>query len=120
MDIKLDEDRLEGAINEKIMEAVEKALGGYNVQEAIGDTVKNQIAYGVVNESVERAIGSLNIEGLTKSLAVEIEKATAAAVVTILMEGVVDIVCKIRGLKDFEKDYQQKRDKIRAELKGQK
>lgn len=116
MNVTIDPQAMEAAVNERIGEAVDQALGGWEVKKAIADVITAQVAHGLIAEAIEAAVAKMDKGALATALAHEIERAATAATVGILREGFVDVVCKLRGITDYQTGYAEKRAKITAEL----
>ena len=116
MEIKIDQEAITAAINANATKAVADALGGWEVQKAVAHVVTTEVAQGAIAEAVTAAVKQIDKSALVNALASELQKATTSAVVAILHEGVVDIVCKLRGIGDYSTEDKRKRAAIKAEL----
>lgn len=113
--IPIDQDAVQAAITATATKAMTEALGGYQMQAAVAKIVTEEMASGAVAQAIRTAVAQVDTEALTRSIAVELERAAASAVTTILREGVVDIVCKLRGIGSYGDDI-KRRAEVRAEL----
>lgn len=124
MEIKIDQEAILTAINTNATKAVVDALGGWEVQKAMAQVVTTEVAQGAIAEAIRTAVGQIDKSALVNALASELQKATTSAVVeattsavvVILHEGLVDIVCKLRGIGNYSEDDRRKRAAIKAEL----
>ena len=116
MEIKIDQEAILTAINTNATKAVADALGGWEVQKAVAQVVTAEVAQGAIAEAIRTAVGKIDKSALANALASELQKATTSAVVAILHEGVLDIVCKLRGIGGYSAEDGRKRAAIKAEL----
>lgn len=116
MNIQLNSEQIESAIDSHINKAVEDALKHYSVQESIAESITKDIASGVIGTALHRALKSVDADTLTARLATEIEKAMTGAVVRLLHEGLAHTLLKLRGINDYASNYQAERARILAEL----
>ena len=116
MEIKIDQEAIAAAINANATKALADALGGWEVQKAVAHVVTAEVVQGTIGEAIRTATGKIDKSALANALATELQKATTSAVVEILHEGVVDIVCKLRGIGDYTAEDGRKRAAIKAEL----
>lgn len=117
MEIKLDEEQLAVTINEQTMAAVKYALGGYEVKDAIAESLKKQAICGVINEAVAEAVKSMDHKAVVTALAVEIERQTTVAVVSMMRDALADTICRLRGIESYQNDYKARRAEVVLELK---
>lgn len=115
MNVSINDKQLEEAITSSATKAVGDALGGWEVRNAISAIVTKQIAEDVVVKAVEEAVRSVDHSALVAALASEIQKTTTKVVVGILREGLVEVVCKLRGIGTYGDDL-KKRKEVSAEL----
>ena len=116
MDIKIDQKILEESINNSATQAIRSALEGYVVKESIVSAVTNEIAEGAVASAIREAVKKINTETLVQHLAKEIERATTKAVIHILHLGLIETICKLRGIGDYSKEDREERRKLEIEL----
>ena len=116
MEIKIDQEAILTAINTNATKAIADALGGWEVQKAVAHVVTTEVAQGAIADAIRTAAGKIDKSELANVLASELQKATTSAVVVILHEGLVDIVCKLRGIGNYTEDDRRKRAAIKAEL----
>ena len=116
MEIKIDQEAIAAAINANATKALADALGGWEVQKAVAHVVTTEVAQGAIADAIRTAAGKIDKSELANVLASELQKATTSAVVVILHEGLVDIVCKLRGIGNYTEDDRRKRAAIKAEL----
>lgn len=117
MNIQLNPEQIEAAINSHINKAVEQALAGYEVRQAISEKLTRDIASGVVGEALNNAVASIDSHALTQKLAEEIQRAMTGAVVNLLHAGLADTLLRMRGLNDYSQGYKEERARIIAELR---
>jgi len=118
MEIKVDEKMLEGAINSKINKAVEDAIGGCSVRQAIAEKLTESFAHGVIAQAFDAALNSINVTKLTQHLAEEISRATTRAAVMVLTHGLADTLMSLKRIPSYDTDGQKRaRAEILAELK---
>lgn len=113
MDIKLNEEELQEAINSKMNKAVENALMDYSIQKVIAEKITQSFACGVIGEALDKALASMDVTELTTVLAKEISKATTRAAVHILTDGLIETLLNLRKIPDYD---DKKRSAARMEL----
>lgn len=116
MELKIDQEAIAKAINDNATKAVASALSGWEVQKTVADAITTEVAQGAVADAIRAAVGKIDRNELVNTLASEIQKAVTRAVISILNEGLVDIVCKLRGIGNYTEDDRRKRAAIGAEL----
>ena len=116
MKIELDQEVIDVAINKTATKAIAEALSGYSVTSSIAEVVTNQVATGAIAEAIRKAVEDVDTAKLTQHLAAEMQRATAKAVVNVLQEGLLSIVCKIRGIGDYSDDDKKERARLKEEL----
>lgn len=115
MQVQLDTDAIAAAINNSATKALSKAFDGYSMQTAVAEIVTDEVVKGAIADSIKLAVQGLDRAALANALAQELQKAVTKAVVTMLNEGLVDIVCKLRGIGQYGEDV-KRREAIKAEL----
>lgn len=116
MNIKINQELVDQAINQNINDAICKALKSYEIEKAITDRVSNSIASGVIAESVDKAITQMDADALTNALAEQIQRTAIASTVSIIRDGFVDTIMKLRGVSEYD---EAKRAKARAEISAE-
>ncbi len=118
MQIEISQEQVNAAINEKINEAIVKAVGSYSVTEAIGSAVSEAIASGAVGDAINQAVGKMDTGMLVNSIAAEMERAVASGVGNMIREGVVEMCVNMRGVPDYDKEARsQARSEVIAQMK---
>lgn len=118
MNVTMDPKQLEESVNKHIGSAVEKALGSYDVQNAVKEVICEEVAVGALREAVQEAVAKMDTDSLSTALAEQIERTATAATVRILREGFVDVVCRLRGVSEYSDEGKRRRKEIAAELAG--
>lgn len=113
MNIKINQESVDRAINENINDAICNALKSYEIEKAIADRISDSIASGVIAKSVDKAITQMDSDALTNALAEQIQRTAIASTVTIMRSGFIDTVMKLRGISEYD---EAKRTKARAEI----
>lgn len=115
MELKVDQEAISKAINDSATKALAQALGGWEMQKAVAEIVTDEVARGAIADAVKLAVQQIDRSALSNALAGELQRATTRAVVTMLNEGLVDIVCKLRGIGIYGDDV-KRRAAVKAEL----
>ncbi len=115
MKLEIDEVAIGKAINASATAAMAAALGGHDMHRAVAQIVTEDVARGAIADAVKQAVAQVDRSALVTALAAELQRATTRAVVTMLNEGLVDIVCKLRGIGNYGEDV-QRRAAVKAEL----
>jgi len=116
MQVTLDNEKITRAITDAATDAVVEALKGWEVAKAIGEVITKEVAEGIMAEALRRAIRQIDNERLITTLAVELEKGVVRAVTHILEEGVLDVVCKLRGISDYSDEGKKERERLKHQL----
>lgn len=123
MEVKIDNEMLQNAINGTVAKSVGVALGSYDVQNAIGGMIAREVVEGAIGEAIRMAIDKVNTAALVEALAKEIARSATAATVTILEEAMLETLCRIRGIDTGpyagDKNKAEK-EKLRAQLGARK
>jgi len=115
MNIIIDQDRIEEAITSSATKALGDAFGGWEARNAIAGIITKQIAEDVMVRALQGAVSSIDTSALTAHLAEQIQKTVTSVVIGILREGLVEVVCKLRGIGTYGDDV-AKRKAVSAEL----
>lgn len=116
MQLNIEKEAIERAINETATRAFEKAMAGYEIQQAIANVVTTEVAEGTIAQAIRSAVEKMDTDQLVVRLAEELQKATTRAVVHILQEGLLEVVCKLRGVRDYGDEGRKDREKLRVLL----
>lgn len=114
MELKIDSLLIEKAINENISAALTQSLGGYQMTDAVAKIVTAEVANGAVAEAIKVAVEQINKSDLAMTLAQEIQRAVTSAAVAIVREGMVGVVCRLRGVDGY--GHEKERAEVRASL----
>lgn len=116
MEIYIDQDKISEAINQTASKAVEDALKGYSIHRAISEVVTTEVAEGAIAEAIRHAVKKMDTAKLTQHLASELQRHTIKAVVNIMQEGMLQTVCKLRGIGDYSDADKKERARLKIEL----
>ncbi len=118
MQITIDQNAINEAVQATATRAVTDGLGSYEVTAAIANAVTAQVADGAISQAIAAAVTKIDVDALTQAIAEELQRATIRATSEILQEGMLDTICKLRGIKDYDSEYQRKRLAIKAQVFG--
>lgn len=104
MNIEINQELLEMSVNEHITKAVDNALAGYNVREAIGQKISDAVASGAIGKAINKTISSIDTDALTLALAEQIQRTMTGAVCNIVEEGVCGLLLKLRGVPEYDRE----------------
>ena len=117
MEIKIDQEMINAAIQKNANEAIAKALTGWKVSEAIANIITDEAADGLIADSVREAVRGIDTKGLASVLAVELQKHVTSAVVAIVKEGFIEAVLNLRKVPTYDdKARAEARKKVEAQL----
>lgn len=116
MNIQIDQDKIAEAINKTATTAMEEALCQYHITRAISEVIVTELSGATIATAVKQAIKQMDNDKLAQHLAAEIQRHTAKAVINILQEGLLQVVCKLRGIGDYSQTDKMERAKLKAEL----
>lgn len=116
MELKINEKLIEEKMNLEITKAVADAVSGWKMQSAIADVITSEIAEKTLQEVIRKAVSNIDIDDLVSVLAKEMSRSVVSAVVHILEEGVLDIVCKLRGIGNYSDEDKRERERVKAIL----
>lgn len=121
MNIEINQELLDKSVNEHITKAVDNALAGYNVREAIGQKISEAVASGAIGEAISNAVSSMDTNALTLVLAEQIQRTMTGAVCNIVEEGVCGLLLKLRGVQEYDRDrFAKEKAEIMASLRGRR
>lgn len=115
MEISIDQDKIAEAINNTAEKAVQESLGN-SVQRAISEVVTKEVATGAIAEAIRQAVKQMDTAKLTQHLAEELQRHTTRAVVNVMQEGMLQTVCKLRGIGDYCEADKKERARLKIEL----
>lgn len=118
MDLKIDETRLNEAVQRRMTESIESALGSWKVEMAIAQTLTEEVSTGAVAEAVREAVSSIDTQTLVGAMAREMSKAIVRSVAHIVEESTLDIIVKLRSPSLYGDELARYRERVRAELRG--
>ncbi|WP_062196449.1 hypothetical protein [Caldimonas taiwanensis] len=105
MEIKVDQAVVQAAMQEVATKAIEKAIGGYEMQSAIAQTIAGAVTIESIGAAVREGLSKVDTEALTQAIAKEMQRAVVRGVSAVVEHAVVDIVARMRGLySDSDKD----------------
>ena len=116
MEIQIDQDKIALAMNQTASKAIEDAVKGWGVQKAIAEVVTKEVAMGAIAEAIRQAVKQMDTVKLTQHLAEELQRHTTRVVVSILQEGMLQAICKLRGIGDYSEADRKERAKLKVEL----
>ena len=115
MQIQIDSAAITQAVNESATEAITQAMSGFAMRHAIAGVITDEFTLNVIKDAVRQAVQNTDSQALANHLAAEMQQATQRAVSSLLNEGIVAIVCKLRGIPDYDKP---RYDAVRQEMCG--
>lgn len=108
MNITIDMEAVQAAVNETITKEVSQAAISYETKKGIA----NAFAWGPINDAVEKGVREADVDTLAKAIVSEVLRTTAQTARLVLEDAAVDVICRIRGVyTDGE------RNKVREEIK---
>ena len=118
MDIKvqLNEEIIKNAIDESLEKSVKESMCGYSVVNAISKSIANEALDGVISQSIISAVQNVDKEYIINKLVDEITASVIKVTKRILQEGLVDAICKLRGIGDYLDSDKKLREELRKEI----
>lgn len=116
MQINIDNEAVQSAIDSSVAKAIQQAVGGYNVTQAIGQKITDEVISGAIGAALSKALAEINTDDLVKSLTFQIQRTTTSAVCRLLSESMVELVMKIRGKNEYSAGYKEARAIVAAEI----
>lgn len=116
MEIKIDNNAIEAEINKKAAEAVVQAFGGWEVQKAIAESIKTQMAYDIVGAAAQKALSSIDMDRLSSDLAAAMSAAMVSAVRHFMTLGFANAILSMRGGPSYGPEREVALKSIVAEL----
>jgi hypothetical protein len=111
MDIHIDMDAVQAAVNDTITKEVSQAAISYETKKKIGEALSNAFALGAIAEAVEKGVREADVDAIAKAVVAEVLRTATRTAVLVMQEATVDIVCKMRNIyTDADKA------KVRAEI----
>ena len=112
MNITIDMEAVQAAVNETITKEVSQAAISYETKKRIGEAIANAFAWGPINDAVEKGVREADVDTLAKAIVSEVLRTTAQTARLVLEDAAIDVICRIRGVyTDGE------RNKVREEIK---
>ena len=118
MKVEFDPEKVEKRLQEAVEAALEAAISSYAVSSVLREKVAEQVIGGALARALDGAISQLDVDALTEALAAQLSRTIVASAVCLLEDQAVQTMAKLRGLESYDKDYQGKLAKIRAEFRA--
>jgi len=118
MQITIDEKAIAKIVQESIDNALADSFSSYSVKQAFAEVISQEVVDEAIAKAIRQAVSCLNTEQLAQHLAEEIQRATTAAVAHLLQEGLLETICKIRGIGNFSDEDERKRKELKSKLFG--
>lgn len=113
MKIEFNEKKISESVQNSTDKAINEAFRGYQIKDAIGKAVVEEIISGTLIESVRQAAKNIKTEALILELTKQVQGAMSKAVLNFMNEGLIETVCKLRGIGDYDKES---REIVRKEI----
>ena len=118
MEIKLDTQVIQKALDEQTLKATEEAFKSYAITSAIKERMSEVLIDGILSSALAKAIEQVDVDQLAQSMAETIARSSVAAASTLLVDSTVASIAKLRGYESYQDDYKAKMDTLRAEIKS--
>ena len=118
MEIKINTEAIEAAINASASKSIESAMGGYQAQQAIAAIVTESFSSEVLRDSITKALAQVDREKITTALAEQLQKKAISATVLLLESTFAEMLTQLdcRGYVS-EAERKTKKDAILAKLR---
>lgn len=113
MEIRIDENVIQEALNDQATKGLANAFGNYGIRSAIQEVIANSVIPEIMATAVVDAASKIDTERLTQCVAEELTRAVIKGTQAIVRETMTTILLDIRKIPDYERD---KREKARLEI----
>lgn len=119
MEIKVDTEEMQAAIDKGATSAIKSAFEGYSMRSAMEKVVTDSVLPTVIGSAISGAIDKFDIESLQKAVAEQMARSITSGVQLMFRETTIDMLLMLRKVPDYDKDRREKeRAKIIAEMDG--
>jgi len=118
MNINLNEETIQKALDEQTTKAVESAFKDYAIEQAIRDRITKCLIDDIISDALAKSVDMVDVNALAKGLAEQIAKTSVSAAHHLLLENTVATIAHLRGIESYQNDFSEKMDRLRAELKS--
>lgn len=101
MNLTIDQQAIESAIQSTATAAIHDAVGHYSMKSAIVQVVLDQLSSSSITTAVGQAVAQVNTQELADALAAEIVASIRRGVLAVVQESLVEMVAKLRGLSTY-------------------
>ena len=116
MDIKISNESIEKSINSVVDEAIGKAMEGYEIQEAISEAIAKQVSKGLVSDAIDKAIKAIDINDVTNSIALNLQRNVIKGVNYIIKESFIDTIMNLKKINSYDSKYELERQKVTRQV----
>ena len=116
MKVELSEEVIEQSLASSVDTAVANAFTSYDVRRVIEQRIGEEVIGGALAKALTDAMDNIDMGNLTQALAEQLSRTVIASTVTLLRSQCVELIYKLRGHQEYEKDKDAIKAAIREEL----
>jgi len=118
MNITFDEAAIQENLQNTANEAMSHALATYSVQSQLREAIAQQVLEGALGAAITAAVRQVDLATMTASIAQQLTRHMIAATASLLTEATVDMLYRLQGRNDYDKDSEAVKARLRAELQA--
>ena len=117
MQIEINQQTVQEAINSKINQAVVDAIGSYNVSAMISEKLAEFLSRALIIESIDKAFDNNTREKMVAAVSDQIIKTTVKSVNHVMMQTTAKMIVDMKGIQTYETEkYKKAMLEVLAEL----
>lgn len=115
MEIKIDEQQVQEAMNKQATLGIKNAFEGYGVRSTIETAIAESVIPAIITEAITQAAATIDTAKLQNILAQEIARSVTSGVQHIIRETMINIILDIKKVPSYD---DKKRSEERAKLEA--
>jgi len=104
MEIKIDEEQVQKALDEQATAGIKNAFEGYAIRSTIEKAIAESVIPSIVTSAMEQAASTIDVQELSQHLAQEIAKSVTRGVQGIIRETMIKIIMDIKKVPEYDKE----------------
>lgn len=117
MEIKINQDEVQAALDNGTTAAIKNAFEGYSMRNAIEKVLAEAVLPDVMATAIRGAVSQIDIDELQGALSKQMSRSITKAVQTMLQDATINMLLDLRKIPDYDKPRREaERAKIIAEM----
>ena len=117
MDLRIDEQRVQEAMDANVSETIKNVVNGYRVRSAVEKAVSDSLLGEVLAVAVQNAVSAIDVQVLTRSLAEQMARSVTKATAHLVRTAMIEMILDLKKIPYYEQEKRQKeREKLEVAL----